>query len=32
VISHFMLSESFSPIETVGVVMVLTGVILVVKR
>jgi drug/metabolite transporter (DMT)-like permease len=32
VISHFMLSESFSPVETVGVVMVLTGVVLVVKR
>lgn len=31
-ISHFMLSESFSPIETVGVAMVLTGVVLVVKR
>ncbi len=31
-ISHFLLSESFSPVETVGVVLVLTGVILVAKR
>ena len=31
-ISHFLLSESFSGIETVGVVLVLAGVILVAKR
>jgi len=32
VISHFMLSESYSSVETVGVLMVLTGVVLVAKR
>lgn len=32
VVSRFVLSESFSPVESVGVVLVLVGVLLVVKR
>jgi drug/metabolite transporter (DMT)-like permease len=32
VISHFMLSESYTSVEAVGVLMVLAGVVLVVKR
>ena len=32
VIAHFLLSESFSPIETVGVAMVIAGVILVIGK
>lgn len=31
-ISHFLLDESFSPVETVGVAMVLVGVLMVLKR
>lgn len=32
VIAHFLLSESFSPVETVGVCMVLAGVLLVLEK
>jgi drug/metabolite transporter (DMT)-like permease len=31
-ISHFLLGEAFSPIETLGVAMVMTGVVLTVRR
>ena len=31
-IAHFLLSESFSPVETVGVAMVIAGVILIVRK